>query len=170
MEKIAVIGLSCLFPDAQNPEQFWQNLSIGKNSISSATDQQMGFDPEVFYDPIKGNTGEKGKYYCKRGGFIRDFQFNAADYQISPEVLLSLDPIYQWSIYVAKQALQDSGYLGQAATRNRTGVILGNLSSPTRSSYHLVAPIYRKTVESAMQELLHRYLARFKINGDFCDP
>ncbi|MGB1253868.1 MAG: beta-ketoacyl synthase N-terminal-like domain-containing protein, partial [Candidatus Promineifilaceae bacterium] len=26
MEKIAIVGLSCLFPDATTPQEYWQNL------------------------------------------------------------------------------------------------------------------------------------------------
>jgi PfaB family protein len=156
MEKIAIIGISCLFPDAQTPEQFWQNLIAGKDSVSLATEEQMGVNPDVFYDPVKGKTGETGKYYCKRGGYIKNFQFDPTGYSIASDVLEGLDSIYQWSLYVAKQALQDSGYLGNTGILANTGVILGNLSSPTRSSYRLISPIYQRTIESTLQELLHR--------------
>lgn len=155
MEKIAIVGLSCLFPDAETPEQFWHNLVTEKDSVSVATEEQMGVDPELLYDPIKGRTAETGKYYCKRGGYIRNFKFDPTGYKISPELLKSLDPIYQWSLYVSKQALQDSGYLGNLSALSKCGVILGNLSSPTRYSYRLIAPIYQRVLDSAIQALLH---------------
>jgi PfaB family protein len=155
MEKIAIIGLSCLFPDAQTPEEFWHNLVTEKNSISMATEEQMGIDPELLYDPIKGRTAETGKYYCKQGGYIRNFNFDPTGYKISPELLKNLDFIYQWSLYVSKQALQDSGYLGNLSVLAKCGIILGNLSSPTRYSYRLIAPIYQRVVDTAIQTLLH---------------
>jgi PfaB family protein len=156
MEKIAIIGLSCLFPDAESPAQFWQNLISQTDSISLATAEQMGVDPTVFYDPVKGNTGKTGKYYCMKGGYIKNFQFDASGYAIAPEILQSLDSIYQWSLYIARQALQDSGYLANSAVLARCGVILGNLSSPTRFSYRLIAPIYQRIIASAVQELLNQ--------------
>ncbi len=156
MEKIAIIGLSCLFPDADNPKQFWENLITQKDSISLATAEQMGVDPEVFYDPVKGQTGKTGKYYCMKGGYIKNFQFDATGYRIAPEVLKSLDSIYQWSLYIAQQALQDSGYLRHPSGLDRCGLILGNLSSPTRFSYRLIAPIYQRVIASAVQELLNQ--------------
>ncbi len=151
MEKIAIIGLSCLLPGAETSEQYWQNLIDQKELTSKATAEQMGVDAEFFYDPIKGKTD---KYYCLKGGYIRDFQFEASGYQISSELLTKLDKIYQWSLYVSKQALLDSGYLGNTAALAQCGVILGNLSFPTRRSQHLFAPIYQKTLESAIQTLL----------------
>ncbi|RKZ66365.1 MAG: 3-hydroxyacyl-[acyl-carrier-protein] dehydratase FabA [Candidatus Parabeggiatoa sp. nov. 3] len=148
MEKIAIIGISCLLPGAENPEQYWQNLIDQKDLTSKATAVQMGVDAQICYDPIKGKTD---KYYCLKGGYIRDFQFDPNGYQISSKLLKSLDNIYQWSLYVSKQALQDSGYFGKTG---QCGVILGNLSFPTRLSQHLFAPIYQKMLESAIQSLL----------------
>ena len=39
---IAVIGMSCRFPGANNYEQFWQNLEQGINSISEIPSTAMG--------------------------------------------------------------------------------------------------------------------------------
>ncbi len=156
MEKIAIIGLSCLFPDADSPKKFWENLITQKDSISLATAEQMGVDPEIFYDPVKGQTGKTGKYYCMKGGYIKNFQLDPTGYRIAPDVLQSLDSIYQWSLYIARQALQDSGYLQHPSVLDRCGMILGNLSSPTRFSYRLIAPIYQRVIASAVQELLNQ--------------
>jgi len=60
MEKIAIIGLSCLLPGADNPEQYWQNLIDNKNLTSKATVEQIGVDAQIFYDPIKGKTEKIG--------------------------------------------------------------------------------------------------------------
>ncbi|MBV9389117.1 MAG: PfaB family protein [Chroococcidiopsidaceae cyanobacterium CP_BM_ER_R8_30] len=155
MEKIAIIGLSCLFPEAQTPEQFWQNLIAQKDSISLATEEQMGVEPEIFYDPVKGKTGETGKYYCMKGGYIKKFKFEADGYRFPAEFIEGLDNIYKWSLYVSKQALQDSGYLGNTSVLSKCGIVLGNLSSPTRFSYRLIAPIYQRTIASGFQALLH---------------
>jgi PfaB family protein len=154
MEKIAVVGLSCLFPGAQTPEEFWQNLIDQKNTTSLATDEQMqmGVPPETFFDAEKGKPD---RYYCLRGGFIKDFDFDPTGYHVPAKVLEELDSIFQWSLYAAKQALVDSGYLNHP-TLAKCGVILGNLSSPTRYSQRLVNPIYRKTIETALQDLLQQ--------------
>jgi PfaB family protein len=153
MEKIAIIGLSCLFPDAQTPAQFWENLLVGKDSTSLATELQMGVNPDRFYDATQGKTVEPGKYYCKRGGYIKDFQFDPTGYRLSPELLINLDQIYQWSLSVAKQALQDSGYLGNVAN---CGVILGSPTIPTKRSHQSFMPLYQKAIDTAVQELLEQ--------------
>jgi len=32
---VAIIGMSCRFPDANSPEEFWKNLLDGKDSVRS---------------------------------------------------------------------------------------------------------------------------------------
>lgn len=151
MEKIAIIGLACLFPDAQTPEQFWQNLIEEKDSTSLATAEQMGVDPAIFYDPVKGKAD---KTYYLQGGYIRGFSFDASGYYLPSEFLEGLDNLFKWPLHVAKGALQDSGYLGREAALTKCGVILGNLSFPTKASYQLLAPIYQQAIEPALQALL----------------
>lgn len=154
MEKIAIIGLSCLFPDAQTPDQFWQNLLAGKRSTAFATDAEMGVDPDIFFDPNKSRTTETGKYYCKQGGYVRDFVFDPTGYRVAPEILSQLDELYQWTLYVSKQALSDGGYLSNSAALAKCGILLGTLSIPTKLSHELVMPIYQKAMDIAAQELL----------------
>ncbi len=151
MEKIAIVGLSCLLPGAKNPEEFWQNLMSARNSTSRITIEDIGVDPAIFYDPIKGNPD---KYYSLQGGYIRDFDFQASEYNLPQEFLESLDNTFQWSLYTAQQALKDSGYFNDKSVLAKCGVILGNLSSPTRSTYQLFQPLYQEVMETIVGKLL----------------
>lgn len=151
MEKIAIIGYSCLFPDAKNPEEFWQNLINNRDSTSSVSSQEMGIDPNVFYHPKKG---EVDKIYSLKGAFIRDFEFDSTGYNLPGDFLEGLDDTFKWSLQVAKQALHHSGYLNQTSLLSKCGVILGNLSLPTKYSNQLFSPIYQQVLGSAIKELL----------------
>ncbi|MCB0035141.1 MAG: hypothetical protein KDE51_14005, partial [Anaerolineales bacterium] len=84
MEKLAIIGLSCLFPDAQTPAEYWQNLLDQKDSRSPATAEQMGVDPDIFHAP---NPKIQDKYYCLHGGYIRAFQFEPTGYHLPAEAI-----------------------------------------------------------------------------------
>lgn len=152
MEKIAIIGISCLFPGAETPDQFWNNLIEGKDTTSLATAEDMGVDPAVFYDPEIGKTD---RYYCQRGGFVRDFQFDPNGYCIPPKDLEKLDNIFKWPLYTAKQALIDSGYVNSQDVLSNCGLILGNLSFPTKSTRRLLAPVYQAAIESELQKNLN---------------
>ena len=55
MKPIAVIGLSCLFPEADTPKQFWENLLQDKNSCTTATEENLQADP------LRYSTDKKGR-------------------------------------------------------------------------------------------------------------
>ncbi len=151
MDKIAIIGFSCLFPDAKNPDEFWQNLIAQKDSTVSASVEEMGVDPTIFYDSAKGKAD---KVYSLKGAFIRNFKFDATGYNLPADFLEGLDNTFKWSLDVAKQALQHSGYLGKENVLSKCGVILGTLSLPTKFSNQLFAPIYQEVLASGVRELL----------------
>ncbi|MEH2413331.1 PfaB family protein [Nostoc sp.] len=151
MEKIAIIGLSCLFPDAKNPEEYWQNIVNQKDSTSSATVEEIGVDPTIFHNPVKGTPD---KTYSLKGGYIRNFQFNPSEYNLPSELVAGLDNTFKWSLYAAKQAIVQSGYWGNQTVLAKCGVILGNLSFPTKLSNQLFSPIYQQAIAPAVRELL----------------
>lgn len=160
MEKIAIIGLSCLFPDANNPEEFWQNLTAEKDSTSSITVADLGIDPAIFYDETKGKPE---KFYFQKGGFIRDFKFDANEYNLPAAFVESLDNTFKWSLYAAKQAIIQSGYLGNQTALAKCGVVLGTLGLPTKASNSLFAPIYQQNIQPAISELLQE--KDFRLGG-----
>jgi PfaB family protein len=151
VEKIAIIALSCLFPDAKNPEEYWQNIVNQKDSTSSATVEEIGVDPTIFHNPVKGTPD---KTYSLKGGYIRNFQFNPSEYNLPSEFVAGLDNTFKWSLYAAKQAIVRSGYWGNQTVLAKCGVILGNLSFPTKLSNQLFSPIYQKAITSGVRELL----------------
>ncbi|MEO1376449.1 MAG: PfaB family protein [Cyanobacteria bacterium J06635_10] len=153
MEKIAIIGFSCLFPDAKNASEFWHNLIEQKDSTSSLSIDEIGIEPTIFYDPIKGTPD---KVYSLQGGFVRNFKFDASGYNLPATFLQNLDNTFKWSLYAAKQALHSSGYLENESVLSKCGVLLGTLSLPTKSSNHLFEPIYQQALKPAIRELLQQ--------------
>ncbi len=149
--KIAIIGMAGLFPGSSTNEEFWQNLLDEKDLTSLANHQDFGVDPAIFYEDKKGAVD---RCYSLRGGYIRNFDFDPEGYQLSPDFLARQDKLYQWSLYVAKAALKESGYADNQQILAKCGLILGNLSFPTGSSHRLLADLYTKTTEKALQELL----------------
>ncbi|MEM6963360.1 MAG: beta-ketoacyl synthase N-terminal-like domain-containing protein [Bacteroidota bacterium] len=151
MTKIAIIGTSGLFPGSSTNEAFWKNLLDKKDLTSMATEEDFGVDPSIFFQPEKGVVD---RCYSLRGGYIRDFKFDPNGYELPADFLANQDKLYQWSLYVAKEALRDSGYLEDKKSRANCGLILGNLSFPTGSSHKLLSSVYTQTTEAALQKVL----------------
>ncbi len=166
MDKIAIIGTACLFPEADTPQAYWQNLLANKDSRISAQATQMGRDPDDYFSPEKDT---KDKYYCTTGGYINDFQFDAQGYALDAAQLQGLDNTFQWALYVAREALKDSGYSKNKALLARCGVILGNLSFPTKQSNKLFLPLYHQAMATPLKELLadNDFAMGDEVEGDF---
>ncbi len=148
MQNIAVVGIANLFPGSADKETFWQSLVTKSDLRSKATAHQIGYDPEAFY----GAKGDVDKYYCFTGGYIHSFTLDCEGFRLPADYISGLDDMYQWSLYVAREALKDANLFN--AQLESCGVILGNLSFPTKSSNHLFMPLYHKTLEKALQKTL----------------
>ena len=160
MQPIAVIGLSCLFPEANTPAQYWENLLQEKDSCTSATKSNLDAEPSRFYAEKKGIPD---KFYCARGGYIRDFSLDPEGFLLPPESIEKLGETFQWPLHVAREALRDSGYFENSEILKQCGVVLGNLSFPTKASNHLLLPLYRKALEPLLNKALNR--PDFKLNS-----
>ncbi|BBM86751.1 polyketide synthase [Candidatus Uabimicrobium amorphum] len=118
-EPIAIIGLSCRFPGANNIEEFWQLLVEGKDAISEVPESR--WDLEEYYDP---DPDAPGKMYTKFGGFISDAaQFDAEFFGIAPREASSMDPQQRLILEVSWEALENAGETN--LQDSRTGVFMG---------------------------------------------
>ena len=66
-EPIAVIGVGCRFPGADDPEQFWQLLRDGVDAITEVPPDR--WDAKAFYDP---DPDVPGRMCTCQGGFVRE--------------------------------------------------------------------------------------------------
>lgn len=153
MDKIAIIGMGCLFPEAQNPEQFFNVLMEKRDVTTPLTARELGVDPQFYFHPQLG-TPDKIGYH--NNGHIRGFQFDPRGYRLEPSHLEGLDRIYQWPIYGAGQAIKDSGYWNRSEELGACGIILGNPTFPTLSSKRIFSRIHHLALEPYLQKLLHR--------------
>ena len=109
-EKIAIIGLGCVFPDALDFTQYWQNIVEGKNSIREV-DPQF-WSAEEFYDP---DPSVPDRTYCKVGGMAGPIEFDAKEFGVSPKVMEHTSVEQLFALVVARQAMIDAGLYGRNA-------------------------------------------------------
>ncbi len=120
-EPIAVIGMSCRFPKANNLEEFWELISNKKDGIIEVPKDR--WDIEEYYDS-KPNT--PGKIITRYGGFINDFdKFDAQLFGISPREAEKMDPQQRVLLEVAWEALEDAGIKIKNLAGSKTGVFVG---------------------------------------------
>ncbi|MFX1312196.1 MAG: beta-ketoacyl synthase N-terminal-like domain-containing protein, partial [Promethearchaeota archaeon] len=119
--KIAIIGLGGLFPDAENIPQFWDNIINKKYSITEVSKDR--WDPDIYYDK---DHSSPDKAYTKIGGFVKEFEFKAIKYRIPPKIAERMDLVQKWAIITAEEALIDAGYPTDGKKRLPIAIIVGN--------------------------------------------
>ena len=149
---IAVIGLSAIFADAKNIEEYWTNIVEGRDSITDVPDSRWKI--EDYYDP---DMSVPDKTYCKRGGFMPEIDFNPMEFGLPPNILEVTDASQLLGLVAARDALEDAGYGMQsskfsAALKAKTGVLLGvgggqKLITPLIA--RLQYPIWEKALRSS---------------------
>uniref|UniRef100_A0A2P1CZH3 Type I polyketide synthase n=2 Tax=unclassified Phormidium TaxID=2609805 RepID=A0A2P1CZH3_9CYAN len=101
---IAVIGMSCRFPGANNIDEFWQNLVNGVESISFFSDEEViaaGIDPKLVKNPN----------YVKAKPILSDIEtFDADFFGYSSREAELMDPQARLLLECAWESLEDAGY------------------------------------------------------------
>ncbi len=62
---LAIIGMACRLPVADNLDQYWDLIAEGRSAIGPLSADLL--DPETEYDP---NAGAAGKTYTQLGGLV----------------------------------------------------------------------------------------------------
>lgn len=121
---LAIIGTSCCFPDARNPEALWRNLCAGHESVRELTDDEIR---RAGGDPANRSRGN----FVSRGIVLDDIdQFDASFFGFSPRDAEILDPQQRLFLECAWEALEDAGYAPSASADKLIGVFGGaDLSS-----------------------------------------
>ncbi len=130
LEPIAVIGIGAIMPGALSKDEFWKNITEGKNSIIEVP--QDRWDYRLFYSEDRSIPD---KTYSKIGGFITGFKFNSLKYRIPPSVAKQMDSIQYLALETASMALEDAGYDKKDFDRTRTAVIIANAVGGIKNEY-----------------------------------
>jgi acyl transferase domain-containing protein len=104
---IAIVGLACRFPDAENSDQFWSNLKQGHESLRDFTAEEMlkaGVSANLLADPN----------YVKRGTVLQGADlFDASFFGFNPREAEVMDPQQRIFLECAWEALESAGYAGE---------------------------------------------------------
>ncbi|RUS98082.1 hypothetical protein DSM107003_11700 [Trichormus variabilis SAG 1403-4b] len=123
MEKIAIIGVGCRFPGADNPSSFWELLANKVDAIRELSSRP--FDWDSLHDHSVVPTTSKSKSLW--GGFLEQVDhFDPNFFQISPKEAERLDPQQRLLLEVAWESLENAGIVPSTElSGSQTGVFLG---------------------------------------------
>ncbi|MFJ1967005.1 SDR family NAD(P)-dependent oxidoreductase [Streptomyces massasporeus] len=121
-EDIAVVGLSCRLPGAENPEAFWDLLSTGTSAITPVPADRLK-------SATSGEAASEGTGPgLRHGGFLeRVDTFDAGFFGIAPREARVMDPQQRLVLELAWEALENAGIVPGTLRGSRTAVFVGTL-------------------------------------------
>ncbi len=125
MDAIAIIGLGCRFPGANNPEAFWRMLYDSVDGISLVPATR--WDVTQFYAPDQATPRKMNTLW---GGFLQDIeQFDPAFFRLSPREAEVMDPQQRLLLEVAWEAFEHASLVPERLAGRECGVFIGMSSS-----------------------------------------
>lgn len=120
-DAVAIIGLGCRFPGAENPEAFWKLLATGEDAISEVPSAR--WNSADFYAP---EADIPHKMNTRQGGFLAQVDaFDSGFFGISAREAEHIDPQQRLLLEVAWETFERAGIEPKELAGSATGVFVG---------------------------------------------
>jgi enediyne polyketide synthase len=151
VQRIAVVGIACRYPDADSPERLWENVLAGRRAFRRMPDERMR--AEDYYSP---DPAAPDRHYTPKAAVIEGFEFDRVKHRIAGSTFRSTDMTHWLALDTASRALADAGFPeGRGLADRNTGVVIGNSLTGefTRANtMRLRWPYVRRVVGAALRE------------------
>ncbi len=161
---IAIVGMSCFLPGAENISDFWNNLINGIDSTSEVPEDRI--DPVYFQDDPTGTN----HFYCHRGGFIPHISLDPNMLGISLSEAEKADPFILLVLKLVHQALEDAQIFEKEISLKNSSVIIGKENYIGEEELKLINTVHTgeqiaEVIKNILPELSQEDIE--KIKGEF---
>lgn len=150
-ERIAIVGVACRYPDAESPDQLWENVLAGRRAFRRLPDERMRQEDYWSQDPEAPD-----RFYSAKAAVLRDYEFDRVGFKVAGSTYRSTDLTHWLALDVAARALADAGFPAAGGLpRESTGVVVGNTLTgefSRASVMRLRWPYVRRTIAAALAE------------------
>jgi acyl transferase domain-containing protein len=138
---LAIIGMACRLPGAENLDQYWRLISEGRSAVGDVPPDRL--DQELYFDP---NKGTRGKTYSRRAALLANRQFDPTRCPLPAELQSRVDNTHLLMCGVAADALRQGGLDPFNLPIRNAGVFIGH----AQGSSFLGELTYRVYLEEAI--------------------
>ncbi|HEV2345321.1 MAG TPA: SDR family NAD(P)-dependent oxidoreductase [Actinocrinis sp.] len=120
--RIAVVGMACRYPDADDPGQLWDSVLNQRRAF-----RRMPVERLALADYHDAGRTRPDSLYGTRVGVLEGWEFDRAAFRVPGELYRSADPAHWLALETAARALADAGFPeGEGLDRDRVAVVVGN--------------------------------------------
>ncbi|MDB5904853.1 MAG: 6-deoxyerythronolide-B synthase, partial [Betaproteobacteria bacterium] len=149
--KVAIVGMSCLLPGAQQIDRYWRNLLTLPELVTEVPRHRWDWRIMYSEDPKAHDTT-----YSKWGGFFDEVAFDPLRYGIPPNSMKSLSTSQLLALEVTRWALVDAGYEDGDFDRENTAVIVGTGANGDLEQHYMLRTLLPLVVENLTDDDLQR--------------
>lgn len=155
--EIAIVGMSCMLPQAKDIRRYWENICRRLDAIREVPSHRWRI--EDFYCE---NRQARDRVYSKWGGFLDKVFFDPVKWHIPPASLPHIEPMQLLSLEAASRAMVDAGYDRRSFPRERAGVLFavpGSHEFGSAYSFRTMMRHYLPKVEGLSPEVREQLYA-----------
>ncbi|HEU5416874.1 MAG TPA: beta-ketoacyl synthase N-terminal-like domain-containing protein [Streptosporangiaceae bacterium] len=161
---VAVVGLACRFPDADDPATLLDTVLAGRRAFRRLPPCRL--DLADYYTQDRDGQGQheaagrpddgsRDTIYSTRAGLIEGWQFDREAFRIPASAYAAADPAHWLALETAARALAAAGFPGGSGLdRDRIGVIIGNTLTGDTSRAHALRlrwPYVRRVLSESLR-------------------
>ncbi|MEA5532434.1 type I polyketide synthase [Crocosphaera sp. XPORK-15E] len=147
--QIAIVGMSCQYPDAKNPQELWENVLSKRRAFRRFPDERLSLN-----DYFSADKSTPDAIYSQSAAVIEGYDFDRIAFRVVGSTFRAADLVHWLALDMASQALNDAGFIdGKNLPNETTGVLLGNTLTGEFSranTLRLRWPYVRRVVESQL--------------------
>lgn len=107
--KVAIVGMSCRFPEGESVQDFWRLIAGHGNGISTFTKEELTHPSQ--------NEIKNDRNFVASRGILKDIDlFDAQKFMIPPRVAQVMDPQMRILLEESLKAIDNAVYLDRSAT------------------------------------------------------
>jgi enediyne polyketide synthase len=150
-QPIAVVGVGCRFPEADDPADLLDVVLTGRRAFRRLPPVRLCLSDYYSPDPATADAT-----YCTRAALIEGWHFDGTAFGLSEDAVAAADPAHWLALETAARALAGAGMPGGSGLgRARTGVLLASslAGDPSRAAeLRLRWPVVRRLLSSAVED------------------
>lgn len=151
--RIAVVGMACRYPDADDPHQLWQTVLAGRRAFRRIPPERLRV---ADYQDGPGGADAPDGIHAQQAALLENWTFDRSAFRVPGPAYRATDLTHWLALDVAAAALRDAGRPdGEGLDRDRVGVVIGNSLTGEFSRASLVRlrwPYVRRTLDQVLRD------------------